>query len=118
MDFINLTFQEIKSKGRLEDQFPNVYDFLKLIPQYKIRNFVFQNTGNLTFDDQSGKWMTMKASWSNGASTADLDGDGDLDYVVNNIDDYAFVYQNESEKTPNNHYIQFVLLARKKTHLG
>lgn len=118
VDFINLTFQEIKSKGRLEDQFPNVYDFLKLIPQYKIRNFVFQNTGNLTFDDQSGKWMTMKASWSNGASTADLDGDGDLDYVVNNIDDYAFVYQNESEKTPDNHYIQFVCSGQEKNPLG
>lgn len=107
LDFINLTFQEIKSKGRLEDQYTNVYDFLKLIPQYKIRNFVFQNKGNMTFDDKSGSWMTMEASWSNGAAIADLDADGDMDYVVNNIEDLALVYENLSDKTAGNNYIQF-----------
>ncbi|MBI1227851.1 MAG: hypothetical protein GC192_21640 [Bacteroidetes bacterium] len=94
-DFINFKFTEIKDKNiPLEKQFKNVYDFLNLIPIYKLRNYYFHNKGNWEFENMSGKWMTVPPSWSNGAAYADLDNDGDLDYLVNNIDDQAFVYEN------------------------
>ena len=106
MDFINFKFIQIEDKGSLHTQFNDVFDFLKLIPQYKLRDFVFRNKGDLTFEDKSGDWMTMKATWSNGAATADLDNDGDMDYIVNNIEDEAFVYENTAVQNNTGHFLQ------------
>lgn len=106
VDFINFTFAEIKEKGSIKNQFNNVNDFLKLIPQYKLRDYVFRNKGDLTFEDVSGEWMTNPSTWSNGAATADLDNDGDLDYIVNNINDEAFVYENLAAEKNQNNYLQ------------
>ncbi|MEM7372715.1 MAG: VCBS repeat-containing protein [Bacteroidota bacterium] len=71
---------------------------LSRIPSVKIPNYAFRNTGSLTFEDVSTEWGTNIPSFSNGAVYADLDNDGDLDYVVNNINDSAFVFRNNSEK--------------------
>ncbi|MCE7065720.1 VCBS repeat-containing protein [Dyadobacter sp. CY326] len=69
---------------------------LEYIPTVKIANFAFRNKGNLAFEDVSEQWGLEAASFSNGAAYADLDNDGDLDFVVNNINDSAFVYRNNS----------------------
>lgn len=107
IDFINFEFADIEAKGPIKTQFKDVMDFLNLIPQYKLRDFVFRNKGDLTFEDKSGDWMTTLPTWSNGAATADLDNDGDLDYIVNNINDEAFVFQNTASDSKAHHYIQF-----------
>lgn len=71
------------------------------IPEVKIPNFAFKNKGDLTFEDVSEKWGLNQASFTNGAAYADLDLDGDLDIVSNNINDSAFVYRNNlSESHP------------------
>ena len=64
------------------------------IPIIKIPNYAFKNNGDLTFADVTSKWGMATPSFSNGAAFADLDNDGDLDYVINNINDIAFVYEN------------------------
>lgn len=64
------------------------------IPVIKIPNFAFKNNGDLTFADVSEKWGINIPSFSNGAAFADFDNDGDLDYVINNINDPASLYQN------------------------
>lgn len=118
-DFIAFTFADIKGKNvPLEKQYKDVYDFLNLIPTYKLRNFYFQNKGNWKFEDMSGKWATAKASWSNGAAYADLDNDGDLDYVVNNIDDPAFVFENLAQVKTKANYIQCKLIGSSKNPMG
>lgn len=106
LDFINFKFAEIKAKGAIKSQFEEVHDFLNMIPQYKIRDFVFRNKGDLTFEDKTGVWMTNPPTWSNGAAMADLDNDGDLDYLVNNINDEAFIYQNLAVDKNANNYLQ------------
>lgn len=74
---------------------------LDSIPIVKIPNYAYRNTGNLRFEDSGDGWGLNKPSFSNGAALVDLDLDGDLDYVVNNINDPAFVFENKLNKSKN-----------------
>ena len=74
---------------------------LDSIPVVKISNYAYKNNGDLTFQDVTKSWGLSIPSFSNGAAFADLDNDGDLDYVVNNINDVAFVYRNTLDPLNN-----------------
>ena len=74
-------------------------DLQRLIPEVKISNYAYENQGGASFRNTTQEWGIQIPSFSNGAAFADLDGDGDLDYVVNNINDSAFVFENQLEKT-------------------
>jgi hypothetical protein len=67
---------------------------LDSIPVAKVPNYAFKNKGDLTFENVTRTWGLDIPSFSNGAAFVDLDNDGDLDYVVNNINDDAFLYEN------------------------
>lgn len=84
---------------------------LAQIPQVKINNYAFHNNGNVTFTNVTQDWGLNKPCFSNGAAYADLDNDGDMDLVINNIDDEASVYENTSlnEKENNNHFLSVKL---------
>jgi len=69
-------------------------ELLDMIPEVKIPNFIFKNNGDLTFSDKSKEWGINLVSFTNGTSYADLDNDGDLDIITNNIDDPAFLFEN------------------------
>src|SRR6185369_6533365 len=81
---------------------------LSQIPQVKIHNYAFHNRGNLTFDNVTDEWGLSIRSFSNGAAYADLDNDGDMDMIVNNINDEAFVYENttNSENKIHTNYLK------------
>ena len=81
---------------------------LEQIPAVKIPNYAYRNNGDLTFTNVTKEWGINKSSFSNGAAYADLDNDGDMDYVVNNINDRAFVYENliNNKKHHGLHYLQ------------
>lgn len=72
---------------------------LDCIPTVKIPNYSFKNKGDLTFENSGDQWGLNQASFSNGAAYADLDNDGDMDYIVNNINDKAFIYKNQLRET-------------------
>ncbi|MFZ4559535.1 MAG: VCBS repeat-containing protein [Saprospiraceae bacterium] len=74
---------------------------LAAIPAVKSPNFMFRNQGDLSFQSVAGEWGLSYPSFSNGAVYADLDQDGDLDLVVNNIDDPAFLFRNNSNPIEN-----------------
>ncbi len=84
----------------------NVLPFMDKLAAYKVRNFVFQNKGDWQFEDMGGNWMTIPGSWSSGAAWADFDADGDLDMVVNNLEDPAFIYKNLSREQNSGNFLQ------------
>jgi hypothetical protein len=80
------------------------------MPSTKLRHYAFHNQGNLTFTNETTNWGLDAPSFANGATYADLDGDGALDLVVNNVNDTAFVYRNNARSLePANHYLQVKL---------
>jgi len=81
-------------------------EILEQIPEVKISNYAFKNNGNLTFKNTTGDWGLSMPSFSNGAAYADLDNDGDMDFVVNNINDKAFLYRNNERQLYKNNYLQ------------
>lgn len=90
------------------------------IPIIKLANYGFKNEGGTTFTDVSTDWGLSTPSFSNGAVYVDLDNDGDMDMVVNNINDEAFVYENTSHKKDDatSHFLQVTLKGDKKNING
>jgi hypothetical protein len=93
---------------------------LDSIPIVKIPNYAFKNTGDGRFIDIGENWGLNLPSFSNGAAFADLDGDGDLDYVVNNINEEAFLFENtlEQDKVAAMAYLNVRFEGTKTNPLG
>ena len=88
-----------------------------LMPSTPIANYAFSNNGDYTFSNKTKDWGLDKKGFSNGFAYSDLDNDGDLDIVINNMDDFASVYVNNSSKS-NNNYIKIKLLGKEENKWG
>lgn len=105
-------FNNLKDTPVVEDQLEKSMN----IPSEKIDNFMFQNHGDLSFEIANKKWGIEYEGWSNGVVYADLDNDGDLEIVTNNIDDKASLFENNSSKY--NNYIQIEFEGNKENAFG
>jgi enediyne biosynthesis protein E4 len=105
----DVTDRDFVSFRNENERFSEKQYLLEQIPEVKINNYAFRNNGNLEFEDVTEKWGLDIPSFSNGAVYADLDNDGDLDYVVNNINDSAFVFKNnllEIDTKKESHFLR------------
>jgi hypothetical protein len=93
----------------------NFKRFINLYEPIKVTNFLFRNEGGLKFSNVSAPWGFTDPGFSNGAATSDLDNDGDLDLVINNLDEEAFIYENTS--APGN-YLKVNLKGPAGNSLG
>ena len=76
------------------------------IPSEKLQNILFENKGITDFEQNPSKWGLDQFSFSNGCATGDFDNDGDLDLVVNNIDDNCFLYKNTTMEVDGGNYLK------------
>lgn len=116
MDFLNFTVQE-KINQQRGKKAAAVKEILEKMPSVEVENYVYKNNGDLTFSKKNQAWGLDQVSMSNGAAYADLDNDGDLDLVVNNINESAFVYRNNANKLTDHRYLK-VKLTGTKPNLG
>jgi hypothetical protein len=91
------------------------FDIVKMMPSTNIANYIFKNNGGLTYKSVSAEWGLKNYSLSNGAAYADLDNDGDLDLIVNNINEPAFMFRNENSGA---NYLSIQLKGSGKNTFG
>lgn len=117
MDFLKYMGDHLKRKeGQVRRE--DVLELVNQIPSSNIQNYLFKNNKDLTFKNVAADWGLGQVSNSGGAAYADLDNDGDLDLVVNNINIPAFIYQNEGSKQLKNHYLKLKLQGEGKNTIG
>jgi hypothetical protein len=110
-DFIDFFADEVMQQMVLTGKKEEVNNIIKRMPSNPIPNNMFHNKGNLRFENTSATWGLSDKSFSNGAVYVDLDKDGDLDLLVNNVNEKAFVYKNTSREKNGNNYIAVQLKA-------
>ncbi len=117
MDFVKYMNDYIQNNsGEIRRQ--NVLDLVQKMPSSDVKSYLFKNNGNLTFSNETAAWGITQSSNSNGAAYADLDNDGKLDLIVNNINKPAFIYHNISAQQKENNYLQIKLEGADKNTEG
>ncbi|MCW5518678.1 VCBS repeat-containing protein [Aureitalea sp. L0-47] len=106
LDFMDFLANEIIQKMALTGKKEAVDSIIAKMPVVPIPNYAYRNNGDLTFTNEAENWGLGLPSMSNGAAYGDLDNDGDLDLVVNNVNMESFVYRNNTQETTDNNYIK------------
>ena len=116
-DYINFIANEETIQDMTKGKKVNFKKLIDAIPSEKIPNYVFKNPGmtGQRFIESGKEWGLNEAGFSNGAAYGDLDNDGDLDLVINNVNMPAFVYRNNtSEQLPQHAYLSIQLIGKGK----
>ncbi|NBB89137.1 MAG: hypothetical protein GVX96_05075 [Bacteroidetes bacterium] len=110
LDFMNYYDQNVSNPSL---PWEKVQDLLDEVPSVPVPNYMYRNQGDYTFSSIAEAWGLGESVFSNGALSADLDADGDLDLVVNNFDMPTFIYENRAKQLNNHNYLHINLKGPK-----
>ncbi len=106
LDFVDFFANEIVQRLALTGKKAAIDSIIDKMPVKPLSNYAFRNKKDLTFENASTEWGLELPGMSNGVAYGDLDNDGDLDMVVNNVNMGAFLYRNNSETLTGHNYIK------------
>jgi len=109
-DFVNAVIAKRRKVTNMEK--------IEMVPSEKLVNYVYKNNGDLTFSNKIKDWGVEYPGYSNGASYADLDNDGDLDFIITNINDTALVYENRASNLGANYFLQLSFEGNENNKFG
>lgn len=103
LDYINFISDDTIQRNMRGKVNERQLSYIKKMPQVKIQKFLFVNNNDSTFTNKAPEWGLSDPSYSNGATYGDLDNDGDLDLITNNINEAAFLYENRTINSESKH---------------
>lgn len=113
-EYNNQDFRTAVKKKNAKKEAMTLEEVQAMLPSQKLSNYIYKNNGDLTFSKRMKEWGMEDLTFSNGSAYADLDNDGDLDLIINNIDDEVGLYRNNT----NNNYLQVKLKGPNNNSLG
>lgn len=114
LDFMTFFANDVIQRMVLTGKKEEIEDIINKMPTVPLANKAFKNNGDLTFKDAGPEWGLNQPAFSNGSAYGDLDNDGDLDLVTNNVNGPAFIYKNNARQQKGNHYISITLKQADK----
>jgi len=118
LDFVKYTSGYTASLTKTKGSKDEMWELIRKMPSTKLHNYLFRNNCDLSFTNVTSDWGFTKSSVSNGSAYADLDNDGDLDLITNNLDDDATIYQNNISQNTHTNYIRIKLNGENKNTFG
>ena len=118
LDFVNFFANEIIQKMALTGKKQAIDSIINKMPVKPQPNYAYKNNGDITFDNANKEWGFETPSLSNGVAYGDLDNDGDLDMVINNVNMLPFVYRNNSDSLTTNNYLKIKLEGDQVNKFG
>ncbi len=119
-DFAIFQMDSIMKNGNQETASKDLFYAFEKMPTLRLQNYIFKNNSDLTFSNKIKDWGFNQVTNSNGVAFGDLDNDGDIDLVVNNLDTVSFLYKNNSSELKHNNFLRIIPVndIDKKTVIG
>ncbi|MEX2336586.1 MAG: FG-GAP-like repeat-containing protein [Fulvivirga sp.] len=117
-DFIDFLASEENMLTAMRTQTVNFEQLVEKMPSNPIPNYIFKKDSNLRYSNVAAKWGLAEPSHSNGAAYGDLDNDGDLDLIVNNVNQELFAYRNNTDKLKEANYLKVRFKGDRKNSFG
>ena len=118
LDFLRHTLVNAHKEASARGEALSSMEMIRQMPSTLLRNYIYRNESGIAFADKTRDWGMGETSLSNGAAYADLDADGDLDLVVNNINAEAFIYRNDADRLAAGHYLKVRLEGPEDNRFG